>query len=1135
MKRLLPIIILNTLISGAFGQINKYGTPVTKSYSMEVTRGAEYNWCITKDKFGAVYFGNDNNLVIRYDGSTWTTIPVKRNTPTIVRAIGSDDYGIIYVGGQDEFGYIEPDSSGKRVYVSLNNRIPGAKDLTTGAWGDSTAARLAEPSDFSIGDIFSLIVKGPRVYYLSPRSLIIYDRADDDLSYINLRQMGFRQVMRIFSVNDKIILTDNILGLIEFRDGGIYQLPGGEFFRSKRSLTVLPYRNEEVIVGTLTTGIYLYNYSTGSVDSSFIGYRMFNRLKEPGVYCGVRLSSGEIVFGTMGDGLYVFDSNGNYTGHWNNQNTEMQDNTISALYADPETGSELWIATMSFITKAYINLPFSQFSEKSGLAGGINNFCQFNGSVYVATDNGIFKSGINEDGTRIFSQLNNITAQVFPLLPAKVGNESFLLAGSFSGVYNIAADGRITTLEGNKIDAENEVDRTPIDTRTILQSKVKTNRFYFGPNSVGLRILDYNNGIWKHFKDIGSINGTIVFINELDNGDLVVLAHYPEGLFRVPFNDTVSVKYGPDKGISGEFSLNSLSEIKGDLILCTGKGMLKLNPGSDSWIPYDEPTRGYTENVNVDRFFRDPDGDLWLSANEDRINEILFSEKGDTLTKFKGGVLNLLPDVNLMHIGSVENKIWIAKSKTIYIVDKEKLDLASPPVLTLLTRIINKSGGIDSTVMNETFYSLDDRGRRYPVTSAPGDKTPEFRHTYNSPSFYWTTTYMVDEERMLYSYMLEGYENQWSKWAKIGYKDFSNLRFGHYTFRVKAKTATGIESEEAFFSFTILKPWYLRTLMLLLYIITAIFLIFVIIAAYTLRLKNENIRLEGIIAERTATVVKQKEELESSIHYASRIQMALLPSESILAENIRNYFILFKPRDIVSGDFYWMTKKDDRLYIAAADCTGHGVPGAFMSLLGMSFLDEIIDKELSPRADFVLNKLRLHVTDSLKQVGGDNEAKDGMDLALLVVDFKARRIEFSGAYNPCFRVRKLSENEIQSSKNTPAGLSDGSMSDGKYILETVYASKMPIGISSLMNEKFVFYDWTLEKGISYYMFSDGYIDQFGGPKGRKFMKKNFKRLILEIQDLPMTRQKEILENKLRDWMGQSSQIDDILVMGIRTE
>jgi serine phosphatase RsbU (regulator of sigma subunit) len=308
-----------------------------------------------------------------------------------------------------------------------------------------------------------------------------------------------------------------------------------------------------------------------------------------------------------------------------------------------------------------------------------------------------------------------------------------------------------------------------------------------------------------------------------------------------------------------------------------------------------------------------------------------------------------------------------------------------------------------------------------------------------------------------------------------------------------------------------------------------------IITAYTRRLKNENIRLEGIVAERTAVVVKQKEELESSIHYASRIQMALLPSEKILSENIKNYFVLFRPRDIVSGDFYWMIKKGERLYIVAADCTGHGVPGAFMSLLGMSFLDEIIDKEKAPRADFILNQLRLHVTESLKQVGGDNEAKDGMDIALLVIDFSTQRIEFSGAYNPCFRVRKLSADELKNYQNDSAEMPDGSMSNGKYLLETIYASKMPIGISSKMHEDFVFYDWNLERGISYYLFSDGYIDQFGGDHGRKFMKKNFKKLILDIQDLPMSRQKEVLEKNLTDWMGQSPQIDDILVMGIRTE
>jgi serine phosphatase RsbU (regulator of sigma subunit) len=282
-------------------------------------------------------------------------------------------------------------------------------------------------------------------------------------------------------------------------------------------------------------------------------------------------------------------------------------------------------------------------------------------------------------------------------------------------------------------------------------------------------------------------------------------------------------------------------------------------------------------------------------------------------------------------------------------------------------------------------------------------------------------------------------------------------------------------------------------------------------------------------------VVKQKEELESSIHYASRIQMALLPSEAILSENLKDYFILFKPRDIVSGDFNWMIKKGGRLYIFAAYCTGHGVPGAFMSLLGMSFLDEIIDKDMAPRADIILSDLQLHVTESLKQVGGDDEAKDGMDMALLVIDFTTQRIEYSGAYNPCFRVRKLKEKEIKDYLEDSNEMPDGSMSTNKYLLVTIFTNKMPVGISSRMNKEFVFYDWTLEKGISYYLFSDGYIDQFGGSDDRKFMKKNFKQLILDIQDHPINKQKELLDNNLMEWMGHSPQIDDILILGLRID
>ncbi|MBN2632163.1 MAG: SpoIIE family protein phosphatase [Bacteroidales bacterium] len=1124
MKRVAGIIVFSLLISGLSAQIFRFGTPVSKSYSMQVTRGAEQNWCIIKDKFGALYFGNDDNLVIRYDGTRWTTIKLNPENYTSVRALTTDDNGIVYVSGVNEFGYIQPDSSGQRVYYSMASRLSDARDITSSYAVVPEIEKLPGSVDRSPGELKSMITVGSKVYALSPGALIIYDSTSDSLSFINLRELGFRQFERIFYTGGKIILTNNRHGLYELADNKISLLPGGDFFGFKISLIVLPYSENKIVVATLNQGIYMYDYSTGSINSSFIEKRAAEKLKDLYIYSGVILPSGEMAFGTTSDGVYLFDRKGLNTGHWTSDNIEMKDNVITAMYADPEENSEIWISSTGTVSSVYVNLPFTRFYEKSGIRGSVNSFCRFNGAVFVATDQGLFRSSSDVNGNRTFSLFNDINSQIFPLHVAKFPSDSFLLAGStFSGVY--------------KIDRNNRSSMIPLISdpcRSVCQSRVNKNRFYFGLSSRVIRILDYKSGDFEITGTIWNIPGMAVSIDELDNGDLIVLSNASEGLFRIPAGDTVAIRYGPDKGIP-ETGLNYMRTAEAEFLLATSTGLLKLDKTKDNWISCDDLTGGYSQGKIIDGFYRTNYGDLWLSTNEDRYYDILFSKKDNDIIMSKGGALSFLPSIKFMYSGEIEGRYWIPKSTSIYVIDPERLHEELPHVQTLLTRIVFSSHGYDSLVMNETFYKEGAHGMRYPVSSNEGQKSPEFRYNLNSPSFFWTTPYMIGEGEILYSYKLDGFDDDWSDWDRISYKDYTNLPFGKYTFRVKARTATDIESAEAVYRFEILKPWYLSFLMILAYFIAAIAAVFGIIKAYTKRLKNENLRLEGIVAERTAVVVKQKEELESSIHYASRIQMALLPSESILADNIKNYFILFRPRDIVSGDFYWMTKKEDRLYVVAADCTGHGVPGAFMSLLGMSFLDEIIDKESAPRADFILNQLRQHVTESLKQVGGEDEAKDGMDIALLVIDFEKQRVEFSGAYNPCFRVRRLSDAEAGKYSEKYTETTDGAMTNGKYILETIYASKMPIGISARMNENFIFFDWKLEKGISYYLFSDGYIDQFGGPNGRKFMKKNFKRLLLDIQDYPMSKQKELLEKNLQEWMGTSPQIDDILVMGIRTE
>ena len=254
-------------------------------------------------------------------------------------------------------------------------------------------------------------------------------------------------------------------------------------------------------------------------------------------------------------------------------------------------------------------------------------------------------------------------------------------------------------------------------------------------------------------------------------------------------------------------------------------------------------------------------------------------------------------------------------------------------------------------------------------------------------------------------------------------------------------------------------------------------------------------------------IIKQNKLITDSIVYAKRIQTAILPMEDFFKQMLNEYFILYRPKDIVSGDFFWETIKGNKKIIAVADCTGHGVPGAFMSMLGISYLNEIVIKENIERPDEILNHLREHIVRSLKQQGKDGEVKDGMDISLFSIDFKTNKLQFAGANNHLTLIRN---NEIS-------------------IIE---ADKMPISIYLKM-ESFNLKEVDLIKGDTIYANSDGFGDQFGGPARKKFMSKRLRQTFLEMQALSMADQKTKLEQAFEEWRGDTEQIDDVLVVGIR--
>lgn len=282
--------------------------------------------------------------------------------------------------------------------------------------------------------------------------------------------------------------------------------------------------------------------------------------------------------------------------------------------------------------------------------------------------------------------------------------------------------------------------------------------------------------------------------------------------------------------------------------------------------------------------------------------------------------------------------------------------------------------------------------------------------------------------------------------------------------------------------------------------------------------------LEDKVAQRTAEVVQQKAEIElqskkievfykqvtDSIRYAKRIQEAILPPDSFVKKLLPDSFVLYKPKDIVSGDFYWFEQLNGKTLFAAVDCTGHGVPGAFMSIVGYNLLKQIISKHQITQPALILDELSKGVSETLHQRNyEESTSKDGMDITLCSYDSENHEVEFAGAFNPLFIVR---EGEIFEIKG----------------------NKFPVGIFlEKETKKFTNHKLKVKKGDVLYIFSDGYADQFGGAKGKKFMQSQFRNLLFDIHKKPMPEQHRILNQTIEHWRGNEDQVDDILVIGMR--
>jgi len=525
----------------------------------------------------------------------------------------------------------------------------------------------------------------------------------------------------------------------------------------------------------------------------------------------------------------------------------------------------------------------------------------------------------------------------------------------------------------------------------------------------------------------------------------------------------------------------------------------------------------------------DKKGILWMGSATG-----LFAWNGDSLFLHLTEEDGLLSNhVNLV-IADDKGNIYIGTNKGLnkYIPDKKKMYIYTKHngftgIETLSNAVYHDSKGyfwfgtangvtrLDPSCEPEKIMEPLTHIRSMQVNYEPRRMVQGMKLNYreNAIMFDYYSICLTNPDAVKYRVMLEGADAGWRPVTTQTRAIYSTLPPGKYTFKVIARNSQGVwNSNPVTFSFVIRPPFY-RTWW---FILTALILLTGGIIGYIkIRERNlirEKLILERKVAERTAEVLEKSKELEKknkditdSIRYAKRIQNAILPPADLFPDT----FVFFRPKDIVSGDFFWMNTLETKRFIAAVDCTGHGVPGAFMSFIGYNSLNKIVNERHITKASAILDQLNEEVYKTLHVQSKDRDVKDGMDLALIVYDSVTRELQYAGANNPLYIVRKGELTEIK-------------------------ADRFPIGMLSVDTErKYTNHVLQIEEGDMTYIFSDGYADQFGGKEGKKFKSRQLKQLFLKISGLTMQEQKKILEETLIAWMGREEQIDDILIIGTR--
>ncbi|MEY1639054.1 SpoIIE family protein phosphatase [Tenuifilum sp. 4138str] len=1071
-------------ISYSFSQVNSLGQPFIKNYTLKDYKAKSQNWAIAKDSRGVMYFAN-NDGVLEYDGRNWELIGI--NKGAIARSLAIDSTGTIYVGAENEFGCIQPDGLGKLYYSSFSDLLP------------------SQGQGFS--DINKVYITNSGVLFCSNKKIFRYHSGK--ISVIDLPKGGFLS----FMVNNKLFMGDYWEGLMLLEYDKFVPCKGGKFFAKKDVFGVLPYGNDLLLIATSNNGLYLYNPFTGITDRpKQSGYSGLHKIITDKTLYGISILNNGFIINTLYGGAVVVDSSFQIKEIYSKAGGLQDEVVLGVLLARQGFVSEpLWMSLNNGISKVEINNPFRVFNENQGLNQEILDIFQYNQKLYFATINGVYT--LESNGFQpFFKKIEQTEGECWSITEC---SGSLIIGGAYN--FYIHNGQKTTRVETNDMIFK------------VYSSKKYPNKIYVGENK-GLSVFNFERGKLYRISKLDKITERVTNIIEDKRGNLWLTTIK---------NELIKVSISPQSTIITNFT-DSLATtephtlypfcFENNMYFVTSNSLLLYDENADRLVPAKDLDSSFiAAAMGLTHYAEDLLGNIWLVSVKNGANQISLLEKqGESKFKVLSTPFKRLPPCIFNAIFPDSHGVtWLGTSEGLITFNTKTPINFSDPCRTLIRKVYL---GEDSLIFSGTFT---DKGKV--LDFQPQHLIPVLKYRNNGLTFHFSAPYFIEENETQYSYFLEGFDSEklgWSNWANEAKKEYTNLPEGNYTFKVKAKNIFGIESLEAQFSFRIKPPWYRTIFAYILYLVVLSVFVWIVVKLNIRRLEKEKERLEGIVLERTAEIrqqkekiEKQKEEITDSIKYAKRIQTAVLPPPELISVHLPEHFILFKPRDIVSGDFYWMKQIGDFTLITAADCTGHGVPGAFMSMLGVALLNEIASRCNGFTANQILNELRNQVKQSLRQTGKEGEAKDGMDIAFCVLNRKIMKLQYAGAYNPLYLYRRK---EFPNPSSSPCVIE----SDTHYLIE-VKADKMPIGIHVNDNIEFTNHEIDLSPGDTIYIFSDGFADQTGGETDKKFLSKNFKNLLLNIQHLEMAIQKEFLEETLKKWMGNTSQVDDILVIGVR--